>query len=481
MLSVSGLMSPDSSARRVPIRLLRGLGLVCLVVVAGGVGAAVGTGNYAVVGGLVAVMLVAGFALYPAAALYSVAFTTLFVNRWVGLGYVPRAVGWMPDLVLLALALRLLVMRAARRNTPTPSHSVLLTLALLGILCVGSMLLNHLGLVQGVVGFRSYLRWPLIFVCVVMLDVGSRTMKRMLVLIVAVSLVQVPVSALQYVRSGGLSDMTSGTLTGNGTGELLVMSMFSMALLMAFVVHGKHSMLLGALGMSLILPPLFGGARASLFLMPALFALLVMVGLATKRPSGWVSAAKVGALAVACAFLFFTFATPSTTVVGENYKSLGGIGVAYEIERTPAGAAPSGRIAALQEASGLISQSKPTRLLGFGPGSVNDSPLVSGNLSSTLSFTAQRNQMSATIVELGYIGPLILLAVFAALWFTLPRLRDDADGFWSAVGWAAPVIVLTSAVMLFYFAGWTVARSTPFLFWMIVAAPFVRLNEVQRE
>ena len=69
--------------------------------------------------------------------------------------------------------------------------------------------------------------------------------------------------------------------------------------------------------------------------------------------------------------------------------------------------------------------------------------------------------------------------MFAALWFTLPRLSDDAEWFWSAVGWAAPMVVLFAALMLPYTSEWTNASAAPFLLWMIVAAPFVRQRETQ--
>ncbi|MEI6503976.1 MAG: hypothetical protein WCP21_23435, partial [Armatimonadota bacterium] len=63
--------------------------------------------------------------------------------------------------------------------------------------------------------------------------------------------------------------------------------------------------------------------------------------------------------------------------------------------------------------------------------------------------------------------------------FTMPRLRHDAEWFWSSVGWAGPMVVVLAALLLFYATGWTSARATPFVFWMIVAAPFVRLRETQ--
>lgn len=478
MRTLTAVIHFASLGRRAPRRHVHGLGLATILVFAAGAGAAVGTGNDMVIGGLVAGGCFVGFALSPAVALFCLGLTLMFLTRWVSLGYLPHAIIWMPDLVLAALATRLLALRALRRPTFKAGRSVLLALALLGALSLASVVLNHSRLTEDLIGLRSYFRWPLISLLVVMVGVSSRTMKRLLVLIVGVALIQVPLTAFQFLQNGGINDFNSGTLDVSGTSEVLVLTMFSMALLVGFALHGGKPIIWGALGMSMLLPPLFGAVRASVFVAPAFFALLLLHGLATMRDSRAASAVKLGAFAVACAIVLLGLATPQDTVVGENLRSIaknGGVIAAEGIR----GNSRAGRITALQAASELISESSATRLVGFGPGSTYSSAVGSGSLNAIAGFETRRTQVATTLLELGYAGPLALLTVFAALWFTLPRLRNDADWFWSAVGWAAPMIVFFAALMLLYTTGWTYASAGPFLFWMIVAAPFVRLRETQ--
>jgi len=479
MQTLPAVIHCSSPGRRVAPHRVHGLGFATILVVAAGLGTAVGTGNNMVIGGLVAGVCFVGFALYPAAALFCLALAILFLNRWVSLGYLPHAIIWMPDLVLAALAMRFLAMRASRRTAFTARRSVLWALALLGALCTVSVVLNHSSIVEDFIGLRSYFRWPLIFLLTVMVGVSSRTMKRLLVLIVGMALVQVPVTAFQFLQNGGIHNFNSGTLVLSGTAEVFMMTMFSMALLVAFAIHGRKPVIWGALAMAMFLPPLFGSVRAAVFIAPAFFALLLVCALASKRHSRTASAVKVGAFAVVCAAVFFVWATPQSTIVGDNLRSIAAIGGVIAGESVGGSTTRAGRITAVREASALISQSTTTRLVGFGPGSTSVSALVSGQLNYTGGFDPRRSQVSATLVELGYAGPLVLLAVFAALWFTLPRLSDDAEWFWSAVGWAAPMVVLFAALMLPYTAEWTNVSAAPFLLWMIVAAPFVRQRETQ--
>ena len=379
-MRTSSAVIPYSSPRRrgAPGRI-HGLGFATILVLAAGLGAAVGTGNNLILGGLAAVVCFVGFVLYPAAALFCLGLAILFLNRWVSLGYLPHAIIWVPDLVLAALAMRLLAMRALRRTTFTARRSVLLALALLGMLCMVSVVLNHSSIVEDFIGLRSYFRWPLIFVLTVMVGVSSRTMKRLLVLIVGMALIQVPVTAFQFLQNGGIHNFNSGTLIASGTAEVFMMTMFSMALLVAFAIHGNRPIIWGALAMTMFLPPLFGSVRAAVFIAPAFFALLLVCGLASRRHSRAASAVKVGAFVVVCAVAFFVWAGPQSTVVGDNLRSItenGGVIAAESI----GGTARSGRITAVREASALISQSTTTRLVGFGPGSTSVSALVSGQL-----------------------------------------------------------------------------------------------------
>ena len=459
--------------------LLKNLAVALSLLICVGIAAATGQAYYVIPAAFVGAMLLVWFAYCPAAALFCMALQLLVLDHWKGTGVMPGFIAFLPDLVLASLALRLVAMLSVRRRNNHPPKMVLMAVLGLATLCVVSAVLNRSSFGETLLGLRAYLRWPVAFILLLLVGVGDRAMKWLVLTILAISLVQVPVTAIQYATNGGAGDLNVGTFVRSGSTELFMVCMFSLILLVALAIHLRKPLIGGLAALLMLLPPLFGFVRATIWVAPILLVSLCLYGFGLRshgRRRGVV--VRFAALAVLCAIVVLSVVPPVKAAVETSLASVSRFGGLVATESFQGqGAHGTGRITSLSQAHDLASKSLKNRLIGFGPGATLSTEYLTGTLSREASFVLRRTQVTATMLDLGYLGILSLVTVFIALFWSLPRLRQDSDHFWSAIGWAAPMLVSFAVCMLLYFPEWTAANSTPFVFWMLMAAPYVRQRE----
>jgi hypothetical protein len=477
--------------------LTASLMIVSVTVTAVAVGFGVARELMAIPAGLLAAWLAVWFVFRPAAALFSLAAVFLLVDHWASTGSLPRQITLLPDLVFVSFAARFIVLLVAKRIKSWPQIALVSTIAALALLCVVSAIIDYPPDAEALLGMRAYLRWPLLLLLTLVIGISSRTMKRLVLVIAGMAVIQLVATGVQWAQTGGTTDTIVGTLSRSATVELFMLCTFALIILVAMALHvrgrGRGAALLAFLAALVCLPPVFGFVRLSLFATPAMLLALLGYGLLPRVGiHNWRRVAIVASVLALSLGIAFGTVHPLQSAVEKNLTGITGMsgntsgrdgtgsimgGVVRAANKRGTGTV-AGKLTSIRVAHSAITDSATTRIFGLGVGYSTTHKFVSGHSANKIAVDVKRTQLSATTADLGYAGVLALFAVLGALLFTVPRLRGDPDSVWAAIGWGAPVAALLFICALIYAAGWTSGRATPFVFWMLVAAPYVRDREL---
>lgn len=437
-----------------------------VVLVGATLGALLGTGHETAVIVLAAAALVGALSLSPELAVGTILVSALLLLRLEYMGLLPSTARWVQELAILALVLRSFATGGVNRLVARVPRSVIASLAILVVVLTVSCTLNRLSIVGAIYGYRCYLRFIVMFIALAALDIDFRAYRRLVIFVVAVACLQVPLTVAQYLRSGGISDTNSGTLGYFGGQELLLLCLIAFALLFCAAATGRRTLLWSVLALSVLVPPLLASARATIFLAP-LVALAMTSELAPELMRR--HAAKVSVFAgLMVVLVLLLVATPvGTVLIGDNW--LGGAS-AIEAYESLSGQSDAGRIVTMRAADRLISQSESTWLFGLGPGTTGGSQYSAGQVTTAaVGFVVDRNQVTNSLVEVGYVGLgaqlLVVATILSAGWRRRPSKRDPVlnEVF---VSWRP--IVLVFAVMFIYYCVWTATVSGA-VFWLLAA------------
>ncbi len=435
---------------------------------------------YVLPGVALAVWVTVLFALRPPVALFAMAVVFLMLDYWTSVEWLPRQLIWLPDLTLIAFCARVLYLAVNKRITYRPPAALLWTVGALALLCVVSAAIDYTSPGEVILGIRAYLRWPLLFLATLMVGLESKTMKWLLWVILTMALVQLPVTVIQWSQTQGLTDTVPGTLSVRGTTEMFLLCSYSIMIIVGLALrHRGYKTALFALAAGLVcFPPVFGFVRVSLFVTPALvLALLIYALLPRVGAKNWRNVTLVTVVIAATLAVGVGTVPAVQSAVAKNLEGLGEFGGVFGIADARLEGGAAGKLYSMRVAHDSIDDSLKTGAVGLGVGFSTSHDLISGGPKYDIPVDPKRTQVTATLLDMGYVGLLALLAIYSAVLATVPRLRGDPDKFWVAVGWAAPVAVLLAIVTLLYFAEWTSARATPVIFWMFMSAAYIRHGE----
>lgn len=404
-------------------------------------GWSVSIGSLAAAGVIAAAIVVFLALAFPEVGVFMLLAYMFGLDRLRLLEVLPYEVRWLWDLVVLALLLRVLA-DAARGKAVWFPRAAMPWGVLLVVVCVTSVLTNQESPVLALVGLRQYLL-PLALTFA-MLNLCPRTMslRRIFIALVLAAIVQVPVSALQFLSAGSVSDLNTGTLGLHSGPDMLMLVLFAVAVLVYLVAVGKLRPAVSLVVPFLCLPPLFAGVRAAVVLTPLVVLLSVYVAVRERRRISMAIGMIVvtGCLAVAALMLV---PGVSDRVLGANTVTWG----EAVVRETAQGSAGTGRITAVREAASIAGQDLTSGLVGLGPGAATPSR-VGGAASIAFGFDVQRSQVSVTLVELGWGGLVAIVGTLVALLAAAARRSDDALDSWvrgaarSLLPWGALYVIM---------------------------------------
>ena len=410
------------------------------------VGWQIGAGHMALAEAFVAALLFVAAATQPEFGILLLLVWIFAMNRLRELSYVPYETRWLCDLVVVALITGVLA-DADRRRAVTMPVSPFVAGSVLAFVCVASGIVNGMGPVGLLVGTRHYVL-PFLLLAAV-LGLPALVLRRTLLLTLAITVLQVPVTLVQFIRSGHVQDANSGTLGLSGGQDLVFVCMVALTVFAFLAVRGRRPVLYGLLALSMIVPPLMAGVRAVLLFAPLMLALVVVrVGVGGHWGRGR-SRALVAVVVVACLGL------ASLPVVYRSVVAPNAFTLSYALQReSSSGGVGTGRLAAVREAADRIDGGAAPAALGLGPGVVSESRLRNGQ-PLTLSFGGGRNQISSTLLETGWAGLVCLFGSAVALVVAgRRRSRPCGDPVLDAVRLAFLPVGVLFVLMFGYFQVW---------------------------
>lgn len=414
-----------------------------------------------------ALLLVVGVVVRPELALWVYVAVFFVLDRVVDMHLLPASTRWLPDVVLLVLLGRLLTEAMVGQRRLRLVQPVMFTVMLLFVTVTLSSIMNGYGIAGWIVGTRYYLRYPLLFLALTNTPFAVSTRRRLLALMGALFVVQLPLTAAQFAITGRPADVNSGSFLIYGGADLMFFCLVVMTVLLVHYVSSEKHPLWALAGSAVaIVPPLMAGTRVVQFLGPVVLLLALLHGLAVRGARGWgrilVVAASVTLLAIAVSqSVWYTRA-----VAPNLFASLRDI-QAYELSGD---SNQIGRLAALRYTTDVIAKNAETLVLGYGPGSLSENQFVYGRAWSLLRSGLSRSQVNTGLVEIGFGGLVALAVCLTGLAVTVHRLpkRQD-DPLWTSVRMSMPVVLVLYALMALYSTVWT-TNVAPFLLWVAAAA-----------
>lgn len=417
---------------------------------------------------------------------YALIFTS-FLSDWTDLadilGGLSKVAAFLPDMVAAALALSVLLRITQRHPIILAPKYIFIGLTFILTVVVG-FFVNDMKASTMVLGIRDYLRFIPIFLVPAVFTFSEKDMKRILLFILALSLLQTPVGIWQYLTLYPIhktGDVVRGTLSNSGI--LSVYQCAVISVLYAFYLSKHISLkLFVALSGFLMVPIILNDSRATLLL---ILVGIFSVGLFDTRSS------KNKLLVMTYTSLVVVVLAGSFIVVYDkvfadrySQRYQGGL-----LEFYLQGAAEDdfykkrahdvgkgvGRLDSILFALDESKSNISSRMFGLGAGNVRPAPIeaLEGKYVVRYSgYGVKINTISNLLWETGLFGVLLCVSFLLCVWFDTKKLINSEQEYTAAfaLGWlAVTTIVIISlvykemilqnvaAVLIMFLSGWIAA------------------------
>jgi hypothetical protein len=392
---------------------------------------------------------------------------------------------YVPDLLLLLFVARVGMNLALveGRGTPKATRRMATLVVCLLVLAAGSALANGNASIALVSSVRQFLRFPVWALAAFLSGVTWVEGKRILWVVLAFSLIQLPLAAYQFFLGTGI-DRVTGTFGEGGSGVMMIFLVSAAVVWFSLSVAGslRWRTLLVVLP-ALLLPMAWGSAVAFLLLLP--LALLGLVLRSASSGRSRISFAHVvgGTLLVVAgvwAAQSFSLApgfASSAEISGVGILSQGYIGRYFATTE----AEPGSRLGFLRFAVRTNLDGGPKGVLfGQGPSSsiIGAPSLASSNQSLSLFAAAAAHSvwsLQRFLLGYGFVALAIYMALILSMSVMSQKHVEPPDRTAQALLLATPIL---GAIALFagpYTAGWSdpgVAAG----FWALVVAAHTALG-----
>lgn len=407
-----------------------------------------------------------------------------FLSDWTDLadilGGLSKVIAFLPDVIAGALAL-LVVLRISQRNPVIVAPKYIFIGVTFILTIIVGFLLNDMKANTIVLGIRDYLRFIPIFLVPAVFTFSEREIKKVLLFILSLSLLQTPVGIWQYLTLYPIhqtGDVVRGTLSNSGI--LSVYQCAVISVLYAFYLSKSISLtLFVTLSGVLMVPVILNDSRATLIL---ILVGIVTVGLFDQKSSR----NKLQVISFTCLTVFFlagSFVLLYDKVFADRYSQRyeGGI-----LEFYLQGAAEDdfykkrahdvgkgvGRLDSILFALEESNNNIAARMFGLGGGNVRPAPLeaLEGEYVTKYSgYGVKINTISNLLWETGVFGVTLCTLFLVCIWLDTRKLTKTEDPFISSfsLGWLAvtTIVILSlvykemllqnvSAVLVMFFSGY---------------------------
>ncbi|MEW6428837.1 MAG: hypothetical protein AB1568_12480 [Thermodesulfobacteriota bacterium] len=399
----------------------------------------------------------------------------LFSLDWLSfkLGIVPRYVTWFPELA--ALVILPYVIFTAVRKRAFHSHAKYLCCIFAFLLAIFlGFVANGVG--SGVMfsGMRIYLRYIPFFLLPAVWDVTEKELKRLLLFIFGLMILQLPVVLYQrFVKySASISgDPMGGTLGANTSGTLSVLILLVLAVYISMYLKNRISFVIFLLGFAMVLLPVtMNETKITFVLLPVCFLIPSMIGR--------VDAGKIGKI-----ILLFVLLTSSMFAVKTVYDHFQtkrwGYGITdFFQNRKHVEKYADARLAPIVNTLKRIGGDPVFFLFGVGAGNASSSFTGEGMSGKYLQEMTKGWKVASGIVvlawEIGFVGLFLGGVILLFLFFDARKLSRE-DSLFGALGLGMTSVTLMFAVASLY-CNLVQAKVVNVLFWLVAGLVVQRLN-----
>lgn len=415
--------------------------------------------------------------------MYSLFFSIFFLDYLQGIGLLPRAMTYLPELLSIIATITVLYLISARRNIHLTMAYFTIFL-LLGLLILFGIIANQVGAETLFVGIRKYLKFLPFFFLPLVYSFSEKEIRGQITILVCFAVVQLPVALHQkFIGSIGRhsGDLIGGTLGSavRGSGLLTIFLICAITILTAYKVRNRITSWRYFLLLTIfVLPTMINETKITFFLLPlALILPTIFAGSGSKRLNNIFTGILLTGLALGSFIsVYDSLYSQGNHSITEFITKEGRLEGYLKRSEEKINQGQGGRIDAILIPLDVLSKKPESLLLGLGLGNVSRSSLgdsFSGAYYKLYGHTA-RNAISNLIWEFGLIGVLLII-IFNFLLFrdalrlaTLNGIKGDI-----ALGWACVVCIITISMfytnvigsnaisyLFFYFSGFLVAISS---------------------
>jgi len=398
----------------------------------------------------------------------------------------PRAVGWLPELAsLIAAVVVLLRMQGERLKGVDARYIVLFVLLVIGILA--GILLNTLTPGTAVSGARMYFKSLPFFVLPLIVPVTEKTLKRQLLLMAILCIIQLPIAWQQRSHTDFVGATTGDWIVGTlyGPAFLSIFLCSGAAVAFAMYLTGRLSFKVLLVFFALTLPAtMINETKGTLLLLP--LALLVPAIFAEKSKD----VAKTNRLVLSIA-LISTFVAIFIPVYDHYIRARWGYGLIefvqmqgrvedYLVKNSNLGSQKSGKLDSILLPFKAARHDPTEAIVGLGIGNVSESSFGPG-------FTGEHFEqygrlmgptVSLLLWEIGLFGTVIvLLTLYLIFRDALVARRSKGLGGAVALGWTG---VLAITVVGMFYKNTLNSNALGYLFWFYSGVVVALASEVRR-
>ncbi|MCC9138541.1 hypothetical protein ACFSKU_10735 [Pontibacter silvestris] len=337
----------------------------------------------------------------------------------MNLGFFPKFAIVIIEILQIFILLRLLILY-------TENNFMMLTIMAVAFFC-----LFELGVVKAmgasitiwISGIRYYFSFLPLFLLSYLLALKNCSIKREINWLIVLSLLQIPVTAYQYLNSSKvqlndrqlLFDMISGTMGGTASNLMsLVVGIGFLYFLIKLVEKRKLIFLL--LSLVLLVPSTLAEAKGMM--------LVVMISLIYLAFIFKFNFSKILVLGVLAALMIMGFAYVYSLLGYDNYGKSLSVSYLIDYANSESGRGRLSRIDSIIHSLVLLSENNAL-LFGMGIGNANKSPL--GHDGQFFDFFTIRHSIDILISETGLVGIAILIVLlWKMVWITRCLLKEQA-------------------------------------------------------
>lgn len=435
--SKTGSAVPGSSPTAGPLASLS-ISTIALFGFAAAVGALVPIAGLAVIAAIPVVVGGMAALSWPPLSIWLMEALIFFGNR-TELERLTVLGRWLPTIGILLLPLALLLNPRKSRW----SHEDYLklrpfvalvsgTVFALGALVVVSGIVNDTAPRDVITGLLVYLRYPMFFLCLIWANFSHETYRRVLAALVGLTVLQIPITAIQYSVFGLSSDSLKGTMGANEPLATVILAAASLVIARLLVAGITTRRLLLAVG--LFLPLVFGDIQGPMLAFPLLALYLALRHRAATRARALASrsgfrllAGVLGSLLVVTVAVFLLSPDAFT-----RFQTL--LQIPDLLSEEHISTASVGRISVIPFMFRSLLDQPGHLLIGFGPESTYGG-LLGGDAGKACAFfmaqgltECRTTQFFRTLGEFGILGMAVTWFLIGQVWmlaWTKPAAPSD--------------------------------------------------------